>query len=230
MNFKSILIVTYGRSGSTLLQGVINSINGCTIKGENNNFCFYLYKTYQAILEAKTHKDNTEFDPWYGANLLDEELFLLKCREYIESYILADIEDISSIKCFGFKGLYHPQWIVNGLEGYLEFLGKVFPDVGYIFNTRNLDQVLKSGWWKQKDYYNSKQLLLNLEKKFSDFSRFHTNCYHITYEDVVNKTDRLKQMFDFIGTNYDSKLIESVLSKRYSYAPNQEHVKKKTLR
>lgn len=36
--FGSILVITYGRSGSTLLQGILNSIDGILIRGENHNF------------------------------------------------------------------------------------------------------------------------------------------------------------------------------------------------
>ena len=49
MKFDSVLIVTYGRSGSTLLQGILNSIEGCLIRGENDNFCFALYQAHQSI-------------------------------------------------------------------------------------------------------------------------------------------------------------------------------------
>ena len=37
--FRTVNIVTYGRSGSTLLMGLLNAIDGYRIRGENFN-CF----------------------------------------------------------------------------------------------------------------------------------------------------------------------------------------------
>jgi hypothetical protein len=38
IKYGSILIVTYGRSSSTLLQGVLNTIDGVRVTGENFEF------------------------------------------------------------------------------------------------------------------------------------------------------------------------------------------------
>ena len=75
MNFESILIITYGRSGSTLLQGVLNAIDGVLIRGENMNMCFHMFKTYQAILTSKSKSERSPQSPFFGAKLLDEKYF-----------------------------------------------------------------------------------------------------------------------------------------------------------
>ena len=49
MNYQHVLIITYGRSGSTLLQGLLNSIDGCIVRGENYDACKGLFRTYQAV-------------------------------------------------------------------------------------------------------------------------------------------------------------------------------------
>ena len=53
LKFRHILIITYGRSGSTLLQGVLNGIEGVVLRGENDNAFFDLYKTYKKLLDLK---------------------------------------------------------------------------------------------------------------------------------------------------------------------------------
>jgi hypothetical protein len=40
--FPNIFVVTYGRSGSTLLQGVLNGIPGFLIRGENKDIVGHL--------------------------------------------------------------------------------------------------------------------------------------------------------------------------------------------
>lgn len=47
--FGSVLIITYGRSGSTLLQGILNSIPGYLIRGENENLMAHFYNAYKII-------------------------------------------------------------------------------------------------------------------------------------------------------------------------------------
>ncbi len=51
-----LFIVTYGRSGSTLLQGILNSIPGYLIRGENRAALFHLYS-------LREHPRHREGDP-----------------------------------------------------------------------------------------------------------------------------------------------------------------------
>ncbi len=44
----AIFIVCYGRSGSTLLTRVINTIPGACIRGENANALMHLFRVYEA--------------------------------------------------------------------------------------------------------------------------------------------------------------------------------------
>ncbi len=39
---RSVIVITYGRTGSTLLVGLLNSAEKTLIRGENGNFFFNL--------------------------------------------------------------------------------------------------------------------------------------------------------------------------------------------
>lgn len=233
MNYQSILIVTYGRSGSTLLQGVLNSIEGCLIRGENNNFCFPLFKAYQAILKAKEKAANVVADypatvvnhPWYGTPLLDEQLFLVRCQELVKDLLLADQMHSPTIKCYGFKERYTYPNILDEFEEYIQFLSNIFPNTCFIFNTRNLDNVLQSGWWRERNTEQSKQILLTTESRFKQCLNKYKNSFHICYEDVVNQTQNLEYMFNFLEATYCKQKIDFVLGQKYSYDIRQEKVK-----
>lgn len=234
MNYQSILIVTYGRSGSTLLQGVINSIEGCLIRGENNNFCFPLFKAYQSILKAKEKAANVVAEypatvvnhPWYGAPLLDENLFLVRCQELVKDLLLADQNHSPTIECYGFKERYTYPEILDEFEEYIQFLSKIFPNLGLIFNTRNLDSVLQSGWWRERDIEQSKQILLTTESRFDQCLKKYKNSFHICYEDIINKSKNLEDMFDFLGATYSKQKIDLVLGQKHSYDFRQERLKR----
>ena len=230
MNYQSILIITYGRTGSTLLQGVLNSLEGCLIRGENNNFCFPLFNTYQAILKAKEKAANVPADypatvvnhPWYGAPLLNEKLFLTRCQSLVKELIIADKSHSPQIQCYGFKERYTYPEILNDFEEYLSFLTNIFPNVAFLFNTRNIENVLQSGWWRERDYNISKEIILTTEERFYSYLTKYKNTFHIQYEDVISKSNNFKNMLDFLGCSYDNQKMDAVLSQKHSYDIKQK--------
>jgi hypothetical protein len=224
--FRNIFIVTYGRSGSTLLQGILNSIEWCLIRGENNNFVYHMFKSYQAIRLAKNNKKAmTPQKAWYGANLLDDEYFLEVLRGLIKKLILADNFHNSKISCYGFKEIRYID-IMDDLIDYLDFLKKLFPHAAFIFNFRNADDVCKSGWWKEKDNKEVRETIKTFEERCFNYSENNVKiCFFIKYEEVINRSQRLKDLFYFLGANYDDKKIETILSMPHSYDPEQTYVK-----
>ena len=42
-----LFVLTYGRSGSTLLQGILNSIPGYLVRGENRQILFHLHEFHR---------------------------------------------------------------------------------------------------------------------------------------------------------------------------------------
>ena len=225
LNFESILIITYGRSGSTLLQGILNNIDGVVIRGENNNFITGLYEAYLKLQIAcspeYTRKSKHPTHPWYGAELLDTQVFLNYCQAMVKDLLLADQNQDSNICCYGFKEIRYLDFYFRSeysLGSYLDFLAKIFPKVGFIFNTRNLDDVLKSGWWKTINPLEASEKLLGVEQAFKLYLKNNpNNTFLITYEDIINTSDQLKNLFLYLGAEYDESQIDRVLSITHSY-------------
>jgi hypothetical protein len=219
MNFNSILVVTYGRSGSTLLQGILNSIDGCIIRGENYNFCYYLYKSWEALKKAKQIYSPTAQSPWFGSHLLNEQVFISNCKNLLYTFLVSNESTYSTINCYGFKEIrYTQESIGNDLNNYLSFLKKIFPNVAFIFNTRNHENVIKSGWWTELNKRDALKILNETENSFYVYLKENLkNTFHITYEDIISKSDKLEKMFDFIGVNYNEDKINEVLSKPHSF-------------
>jgi len=219
MNFDSVLIITYGRSGSTLLQGLLNSIDGCLIRGENNNFCYYLYKTWESIYKSTKRHSPLIQNPWYGSHLLNDQLFLSQSKNLIYALLLADQAHNPLIKCYGFKEIrYVESYVGNDFQEYLLFLKKVFPNVAFIFNTRKVDQVAKSEWWAEMEKKEVENIILKAENNFLEHMiHFPDNTFHITYEDLVDKTSNLHNLFSFLGVSYDDNKIDEVLNRPHSY-------------
>lgn len=220
MNFRTILIVTYGRSGSTLLQGLLNSNPNCVIRGENYNFCYHLFNAYRSLCRAKDFDGELPSSPWFGNALLNERLFLAQAKNLVYKFLNDDkiISENREMFCYGFKEIrYTKESIGNDLEEYLDFLSLIFPDVAFIFNTREHQEVVQSGWWamrKQEDVFSE---LKETERNFENYiNKNPNNTFHICYEDIIKKTYRLKKMYNFLGLLYEDSLINSVLEKRHS--------------
>ncbi|TAN66279.1 MAG: hypothetical protein EPN17_14510 [Methylobacter sp.] len=224
MNFSSVLIVTYGRSGSTLLQGLLNSIDGCLIRGENHNFCYGLFKAYEAITNTKNHYDNEtkSFEathPWYGAALLDENRFIEDARKLVLNQLNPDALQLN---CIGFKEIRYVDCLTR-LGEYLNFLEKLFPNPAFIALTRDHDQVMSSGWWqKRQDAKKTEARLTEFEEYISYYGKNKNNVFHIDYSDMINQTQNLQKMFEFVGVPYNKAAVENVLSIPHSYKTKPE--------
>lgn len=222
MIFNSIIIITYGRSGSTLLQGVLNTIDRCIIRGENYNFIYSLFQGYQALHNStkKSLRDSPQ-NPWYGNAELDTDAYIKDCGLLIKRQLINNRD----VDCYGFKEIRYSE-ITDDLEEYFHFLKQVFPNAAFIFNYRNLDDVVRSAWWKRSDPKKLKNQLKSLEKAFKSYQESNPdNCYNINYNDVVNKTEQLKGLFKFIGAEYNDEDITAVLSKPHSFKPASKKIK-----
>ncbi len=146
-------------------------------------------------------------------------------QELAKGILLADQYEKATKLTFGFKEIRYDE-VGDELEAYLGFLAKLFPNAAFIFNTRNIDDVSKSAWWKEKDRNSVINKLSLLEVRFEAYARKHDNCFLIRYEDVVTKGEKLKEMYNFLGATYQPEKIDTILNIPHSYKPEQEHIKK----
>ncbi|NPD47863.1 lipopolysaccharide assembly protein LapB [Lentimicrobium sp. S6] len=227
LKYQHILIITYGRSGSTLLQGILNTIDGVIIRGENENIFFDLYQTYKKLLQLKnSHKTAVlPNQPWFGISFINENLLLSQYQELAKTILLAESASSSQELCLGFKEIRYDK-VGDEFETYLDFLTQLFPKTAFIFNTRNLKDVSNSAWWRDKKPEQVIEELSHLETQFKAYSDKHNYCFQIDYSDVISKGEKLKGLFDFLGAPYKPNTIDTVLSTPHSYSPEQKHIKK----
>lgn len=229
MNFESILIITYGRSGSTLLQGVLNAHEEILVRGENFNFCFQLFEAYRALKKTKKKKNGiVPQHPFFGSAFLDENYFLSMARKMVKNLLLANQIENKKIKCYGFKEIRYENDIEPIIE-YLSFLKQIFPTPAFIINTRDKQEVIDSRVNVQwKGIVDSKEVINSLkqtEKAFFDFAKENPNsCFHITYKDVIEKTEQLKLLHSFLGVPYSEEKIQNVLAVKHNYNIEQKRV------
>ncbi len=149
--FRSLVIVTYGRSGSTLMQGMLNSSPDTLIRGENNFFLLPLYQAYQRLEWAHRGDvaDSARIDgalsAWFGADELSPSAMLDDLRALVERQLIGNAAPRPSV--LGFKEIRWHDVPPADWPAMVEWIEQMFPDVGFVLHRRDLGEVRRSGWW-----------------------------------------------------------------------------------
>lgn len=217
MKYKSIIIVTYGRTGSTLLQGIVNQIPGCVVRGENYNFIYKIYEAYKKLQHAKkmeseeNSKYNTPQHSWYGASQFDLELFINSQKEMIKKLLIGD----SSAQYYGFKEIRY-FGILDELEEFIQFLELVMEDVAIVFNVRNSSDVANSSWWKETNKTKLIPKLDRIQNEFKTLAQKKENSFYFDYDELMQDSMIVQKLYEFLDVAFDVEKIKTVLSIEHS--------------
>lgn len=225
-SYDHIIIVTYGRSGSTLLQGILNTIDGVTIRGENDNIFFDFFKAYKKLVRhSKKHSGAVlPNQAWFGISFYDPARLLDHFRAIANDLLIGNSKTpVNSKMCLGFKEIRFAD-TGEEFEEYLDFLNQLFPKAALIFNTRSIEEVIKSGWWKDQNPNDIRPQIEELEKKFDGYQAKHDNTFKITYQEARINGKSLQDLFCFLGADYDADAVDTVLSVRHSYNPSRSDI------
>jgi tetratricopeptide (TPR) repeat protein len=223
LRFESVILVTYGRTGSTLLQGILNTIDGVQLLGENDGAFMNLFE-YTRTIEKLSLRPNTSLpsSPFYGAGALQTGSAFASARNAVETYFAPFVE-AGGVSCFGFKDVClkdHPGLV----EEYLSFLEQAFPNPAFVFLWRSHDAVLNSGFWKQEDKVRAEAVLTEVEDRASEFAVGRNNCFALDYTDLAVDAPRLSELFAFIGAHYDAEKISKIIEIPHSYNPERPEI------
>lgn len=211
---RFVFIITYGRSGSTLLMNLINSCEGCCVRGENNAALYSIYQSYRKLTDAKKdYGKNAHLisSPWYGIDNVD-------VSSYGASLARAFVDEVikparNEFLC-GFKEIRHSVNEVPDLSGYINFILEFFPESKIIFNHRDIRDVAVSKWWASMP--NALDKLREMEERFDEFpnSKF---ILHFSYNKAISEISHVEKMFEFLNIPFDEPSVQEVFSRRHSY-------------
>ena len=220
-----VFIVTYGRSGSTLLQNLLNSLPGYCIRGENNHTLFHLSQAHDAVEGAESMKGmrtrgrpSQPTHPWYGAERVDPDRY---GKALADAFVREVLRLDPSVRVGGFKEIrYHTQKFAFTQQ--LNFIYRTFPKARVIFNTRDHAAVAKSGWWAKQDPEHVTKVLSGAEALYRDYLEVYPERgLHVHYDDYVAGPEAFRPLFSFLGEPWDGDLVTRVLDTRL------EHLKPK---
>jgi hypothetical protein len=217
LKFRHIFIVTYGRSGSTLLNGILNSIPGVCLRGENLNTLAFLCRAVSAADYAhKIERPSTSpTHPWNGSSLIEVDAFRRKLIDAFVEHVLKPPADAEAI---GFKEIRHgiQDMSENEYDSYIQFILGSFERSCIIFNIRSWREVARSEWWISNPLARSHLRLL--EARFNRSLALHPeSTFLVDYSKYIVNPDELRALFSFLHAGFDREMIERVLQRTHSY-------------
>ena len=216
-----VFIVTYGRSGSTLLQGILDSIPGWLIRGENAGSVYPLFTHFRLIDERPQSRPKPRptdaTNPWFGLDGWPRERALREIRRLILDTLLRPEPDT---RVTGFKEI---RWQSADLADYLRFLQQLFPGARFVVNTRDHDKVVaswqkKGGGWADRDRDAQLIEVSRIEKlQLEATAALGDAAYRVHFDDYVADPGALRGLFDWLGEEYDEQRLRAVMETPHSY-------------
>ncbi|SCZ34572.1 sulfotransferase [Afifella marina] len=222
--FPFLFIVTYGRSGSTLLQGLLNALPGYHIRGENNAALVPLFRTQRRLRHTRSEWGNeatTPGSPWYGAELIEPDMFVAGCAD---AFFRSVLRPSIGARCCGFKEIrYDRRTLSDGdFVPYLRFLRRAFPGAAFVFNFRNVEDTLKSGWWPDYEPGDAERAISIMRTRMGDYARDHAeHSFSFDYDAVCRDHSYFAELCAFLGEEYDPEMVERVMSTSHSIGGSQ---------
>lgn len=218
--YRYVFIVTYGRSGSTLLMGILNTIPGYRIHGENLNALYRLHQAESAIAEARRRcagksRHQVPRSPWFGILRARPQEFR---RELVNSFVTHILRPAPGDRVLGFKEIRYTRSDVRDFEDFLAFLQTAFPDSRIIFNHRDLSAVARSSWWAlDRD---ATEKLRVADERMSAIPA-DERTFHFYYDEIDDSLDNIRTLFHFLGEELDEPAVREALATRHSPPPKK---------
>lgn len=224
---RFVTVVTYGRTGSTVLQAALNALPGVVVRGENYSALRGLHQYVQSLAEtADRHHAGKPTHPWFGSARLDPRAVLEDLRAHVLRTVLRPKADTAWI---GFKEVrYEPGHFADYdvLLDYLLFLDKLFPGMAYVLNVRDPQTAARSGWWPGNA--DAEQVLTTtrdwLVEATADLTRVlgPGRAVLLDYDEWNGHPQVLIDAFAELGLPRDDAAVRAAAGERLEHGPHAE--------
>ncbi len=219
---RHVFIVTYGRSGSTLIQTLLNRLPGACIRGENANFLPYLAQAASAVARSESiatlrraAETTAPDNPWYGGELIDPAHIRLALADLFVRDIL---HPPPACRILGFKEIRFHAFPGDRMAAF-HFMAECFPGAHFIVNTRDHAATARSGWWKNLAFADVDRELTEAETLYDQLAAAYPDrTLKLHYDDYARQPEALRPLFDFLNEDFDPELVRTTLSGRLSHS------------
>lgn len=208
-----LFVMTYGRSGSTLLTGLLNAIDGYLIRGENRDALHHLYLFHHTLETEKAREPaaatRRRTHPFFGIGDVPLSRSVNLSRRLALETVLRPKADTRVV---GFKEI---RWYHRDLEEYVAWLRQVFPGARFLLNTRHQPDVLASKWWSEGRDKSAD--LAAIETRLRTLAQsLGPDAFHVHYDDYVADPGVLRAMYDWLGEVYDEEAVRAIMAIKHS--------------
>lgn len=227
---RFVFVVTYGRSGSTLTQGMLNTLPRTLVRGENN---LYLLPMFRAYASLESFKDKfggpgaaKASSAFYGLREVDLDAFAVSVRELVQQQLLGDVAP-SDIDRLGFKEVLWHRIKPEEWSDFFGFMDLAFDDPRYVLNRRDVAMTSTSGFWQKKEPGVAEQQI-NRVRRLQDFLResradrcVDTQFEAMTSDDEAIAAEQLRRLAEFVTGSCDDDLLAALFATRETgHGPN----------
>ena len=226
---RFVFVVTYGRSGSTLTQGMLNTLPRTLIRGENGFYILPLFRSYHVLEEfsekfGKPHADKVT-SAFYGLRETSLHDYAADAGAMVQRQLLGGVP-VTEVERLGFKEvLWHrvrePEW-----APFFQFMDRAFRDPLYVCNHRDVAMASTSGFWRSKPDAARRQIgrIRGMQEFLRDSrpARTFENTYEaMTSDDHDVAADQLRRLAEFVTGGCDDELLAALFTTRETgYGPN----------
>lgn len=219
--YRYVFIVTYARSGSTLLQSLLNSCPGVRVRGENNNALFHLHRAVAAVEGTRKFGRHPQTkapdEPWFGASRVKPLAFEAGLLAgFVRNVLAPEPETVVT----GFKEIrYNRSFIPKAqFAPYMDFLLTRFPQSKVVFNSRRAADVARSAFLADQNSRDIMAWVAEADSNFAAYDRGSDQTIHMQYEDYVADHTLVHQMLDFLELGWSAEAVETVFAKPLTHA------------
>ena len=206
-----VFILALGRTGSTHLLRLLNSIPGYRISGETDNAWIHMGWFADLMQLQAQPRNRGRRQPGGPTEAGDANLTLCSVRR-----LMLQVHNPSpGARVFGFKEIYSPFVRRPAVLGEIfsqgiSFIRTLFPRAKFIFHWRsNLTRIADSDFWKEDTRRNSSAV--NFEKvvaRYRNYASAHRDHAYTTTIETINKkrSQQLTGLFRFLGEELTPEL------------------------
>ena len=217
---QHLIVIAIGRSGSTLLNGVLNSSSSVLMRGENQLFLNHLAQAYLGLKKSVAlDTSGKPTSPHFGASEFNLYEWL-RVQESATNALLLGSNDQGRLKILGFKEIRFIELSSDELVDHLCFLEALFPGYKIIYHHRNFNEIANSEWWREFE----ESSLVSKFREFEEFTlsyltnnfsdRFLITNFELLLEDPA---ETINQLTNFLSVDFNIDHVLKVLTKPHSY-------------
>ncbi|MGH8862449.1 MAG: sulfotransferase [Jatrophihabitantaceae bacterium] len=148
-----VFVVSSGRSGSTLVQGLLNAMPGVLVRGENSFYVLPFFHAHRGAANFKRTygaRSKVSTSAFYGMAETDPRDYPRTLRHLVIRQLIGKTNP-RHVKVLGFKEVRWEQVTPEEFEAFFTFFEQLFPHARYVLNERDPETVINSGQWLRVD-------------------------------------------------------------------------------